>query len=1749
MTHCDATNLCGPELRRYVETHILPHVETPAQYTGGELNQIVKDPASVKTKVALGMPDTYALGMSSLGLKVLYHVWNLQPDTLCERVFAPWPDMEALMREHRVPLYSLESFTPIRNFDVLALSVAYEGGFTNILTMLDLAGIPLKAEERSMQDPFVIMGGHTAFAPEPIADFIDAFCIGEGEELALDVSAKITELKTLGLDRETLLYRLCREVPGVYVPRFYRFEYFPDNTIADVLPLKNRLPFPVKRRVVADFDKTPFPTKQIVSYVQTVHERFAIEIMRGCVNGCRFCQAGMITRTQRQRSPETIIRLAQEGFEQTGYDEVGLLSLSSSDYAGITDLARRLNDHFEPMGVGISLPSLRIGTVLATLPKEMSRVRKGGLTIAPEAASERLRNIINKPVRDDHLLEGCREAFKSGYNHVKLYFMLGLPGETDDDLRAIGTLSDRVAMERTKIGKGPAKVAVSVSSFVPKCGTPFQWSPMLSRDEWKRRQNIIRDSTHVKTVKVKVHDPETSYLEGILSRGDRRLGKVIERAWRNGARFDGWDEHLKLDIWMEAFSFFNMDADWIGLRQRELDEILPWVIVNDTVSEAFLKRELNRSYKGMVTLTCADPDKDPCFICDACDRSPLYEKKEAMLAASVAGSTRDTKYSKSAWTFPAGALTLLMFLLCAAFTADAGEPVAQNRGAAVTFRADRILVKPKGSANLSALHVSLGSHVLQSFTKIGQLQVVRLAAGTPVRETIAKYVASGLVEYAEPDYEVHISGNSNDPQFTNGTQWGLHNSGQDGGVAGADIHAPEAWEIQNSASGVVVAVVDTGVRYTHEDLAANMWVNPGEIAGNGIDDDGNGIVDDVYGINAVDNTGDPRDDHGHGTHVAGTIGAVGNNGIGISGVAWQVKIMACKALDGSGSGSISTIVKCMDFARTHGANIMNFSLGGYAPNEAPVQSLKDAIVAARNAGIIVVAAAGNESNDIDSGINFGGANYREFPAGFDTDNIVSVTATNRADALSYFSSFGLSRVDLGAPGEDIISTYFTSDSSYISFSGTSMATPHVSGALALMKARFSTESYLQILNRVFANTDPVEGLRGISRTGGRLDLFKALASTTSRPENDDFASSIVVTGPSFTVSGINVDATKESSEPNHAGNPGGKSVWWSWTAPESGKILATTDGSSFDTLLAVYTGSALTGLVEITSNNDSPAVGTASRSTFTAVAGTTYTLAVDGLNGASGSIILSLKNSPSNDNFSDAIVIVDSSLQTGLNVNATREAGEPFHAGIPGGKSLWWSWTALESGRLLVTTAGSDFDTVLAVYSGSSVAGLTETAGNNNEDALFGINTSRVEFDAVAGTVYGIAVDGADGVSGTIALKVKSIKATVRLFATVSRASESNLKAGKLTVTRTGSIAENLIVKYHVFSPDELTTPLAENGTDFDTLSGSITIIAGSASATVAVTPVDDAIHEGEELVILKLLPSVDYELSSHAIDIVFIQDNDKFQISSAVTADPSPAVVNRAVDFKFMANGDDQLVFYFWDFGDGTSESGSNTIHLFTAVGTYLVTATAIHENTQETVSSTINLQVNPPGQLDVTALSLRLNFARFDGDSIVFDGTLPIPEGFVVDGRSVSVEIGGLCEDLENIVDTTLLDADGVCTSFSLDRNGSASGNGASFKFHLKRSSGKIAAQTAGFSVRWNRIDLADSLQDEGLTADDIKNIPVKIPVTVVFNGSVYHADVPAVYSTRAGRTGTATFRNSLGHRRKALNRLTPIVPAECD
>ncbi|MGD0090456.1 MAG: TIGR03960 family B12-binding radical SAM protein [Planctomycetota bacterium] len=560
-------------------------------------------------KVCLAYPNYYRTGMPNLGFQTVYSLINREKSFLCERVFLPDPEDEAAFASGSIPLFSLESQKALTEFDIIAFSIPFENDYPGILKMLSMAGITLFAGERKEKEPLIIGGGvSVTLNPEPLADFIDAFCIGDGEELAVEVTDKLTQLKAEGLDRETILCRLAREVPGVYVPRFYRFDYGSATgrqdacaTISGVTRLRDGLPLPVRRRAVASLETAPFPVAPIVPLVETVHERFTVEIMRGCINGCRFCQAGMITRPRRQRSQAEVLRLAQEGCARTGYDEIGLLSLSSSDYAGITELARKLNDCFAAQGVSVSLPSLRVGAALAALPEEMSRTRKSGLTVAPEAGSERLRNIINKPVKDEHLLEGCRQAYLHGFDHVKLYFMLGLPGETDDDLRAIGQLSGRIALERTKLGKGPAKVAASVSNFVAKAHTPFQWEALPPREEWRRRQHIVRSSTRVKAVTLKFHNPDTSYLECVLARGDRRLGPVIETAWRNGARFDGWEEHLKLDVWLAAFKECGVDPDWHGLRGREPTEILPWSVISSGVSTEFLARERERSRQGVAT--------------------------------------------------------------------------------------------------------------------------------------------------------------------------------------------------------------------------------------------------------------------------------------------------------------------------------------------------------------------------------------------------------------------------------------------------------------------------------------------------------------------------------------------------------------------------------------------------------------------------------------------------------------------------------------------------------------------------------------------------------------------------------------------------------------------------------------------------------------------------------------------------------------------------------------------------------------------------------------------------------------------------------------------------------------------------------------------------------------------------------------------------------------------------------------------
>jgi probable HAF family extracellular repeat protein len=696
-------------------------------------------------------------------------------------------------------------------------------------------------------------------------------------------------------------------------------------------------------------------------------------------------------------------------------------------------------------------------------------------------------------------------------------------------------------------------------------------------------------------------------------------------------------------------------------------------------------------------------------------------------------------------------LFFLWLLLAGAFIVvdetalGAGSAAAKSqRISSAEFHPRRILIKPKRqtrNGELERIHAAVAGRTRRRFPGVGGLQVIEFPGRPNIPAILQKYRLSGAVEYAEPDYVAHASLVPNDPLFIDGTLWGLSNTGQNGGFNDADVDAPEAWTLRHEATNIIVAIIDSGIRLTHEDLISNLWTNAGEIEGNSMDDDGDDYVDDIHGINAINGSGDPSDDYGHGTHVAGIIGALGDNGVGICGVAWHVQLMACKFLDSNGEGFYSDAIAAIEYARAHGATVMNTSWGGNAYS----QGLKDAIDAAAADGIIFVAAAGNSSSDNDT-LPF-------YPGSYDSVNLLAVAATTRGDQLALFSNYGQNSVDLGAPGYDITSTWNTSDSAYISLNGTSMATPYVSGALALMRAQFPGETFFQLFNRVFASTDPLPGLAGRCRTGGRLNLYKALSSSSSRPGNDNFTNRVFLLQTKVTISAINVDGTKEAGEPNHAGNAGGKSIWWSWHPSVGGLATISTKGSSFNTLLAVYTGTDPTNLIQVVANDDDPAGGLTSLVTFQAFAGSNYQIAVDGFGGASGSVVLNVSTlvMPVNDNFTNSIAITSSvAVVTGLNVLATAEPGEPVHAGIGSGNSVWWSWTPNSGGPVTLTTIGSDFDTVLAVYTGTALTNLSIVATNDNDPS--GGNTSAVDFVASPGTTYHIAVDGSGGATGNIIL-------------------------------------------------------------------------------------------------------------------------------------------------------------------------------------------------------------------------------------------------------------------------------------------------------------------------------------------------------------------------------------------------------------
>lgn len=595
-----------PEQIEIALERILPRVAKPGRYTGGEYNEVVKDWLEVDYKVALAFPDIYDLGMSNLGLMILYDIINKHRNLLAERVFSPWLDMEEMMRERRIPLFSLETKHAIREFDLLAMSLPYEQLFTNALNMMDLAGMPVRSEDRDESYPLVIAGGHACFNPEPMAPFIDVFVIGEGEEAILRIIS--TMRAAAHLDRESQLRHLA-QIEGCYVPRLYDVDYHEDGTIARIYPTVPEAPPKVMKTIVPVMP--PPVTKFIIPFVETVHNRAPIEIMRGCTRGCRFCHAGMVMRPVRERPVDEIIQAMEEILEETGYEEISLLSLSSSDYTHVLELTEQIGRKFGHLGLSISLPSLRTETVSTQLMDNLGDSKRGGFTLAPEAATERMRNIINKYVTHEELLETAREIYRREWRTIKLYFMIGHPQETLEDVEAIIELSKAVLAEGRRFHGNKASVNVGVSTFIPKPHTPFQWEPMDTPEQIDAKIALLQKEMRGQGLRLRWNDPDTSYYEGFLARGDRRVAEVVERAWRSGAKFDAWHEHLDLNQWQEAFTAEGLEMDFYTHRKRPIDEVFPWEHIDVALTRRFLTEDYLMSQREETRIDC----RDQCFAC------------------------------------------------------------------------------------------------------------------------------------------------------------------------------------------------------------------------------------------------------------------------------------------------------------------------------------------------------------------------------------------------------------------------------------------------------------------------------------------------------------------------------------------------------------------------------------------------------------------------------------------------------------------------------------------------------------------------------------------------------------------------------------------------------------------------------------------------------------------------------------------------------------------------------------------------------------------------------------------------------------------------------------------------------------------------------------------------------------------------------------------------------------------------------
>lgn len=584
-----------------------PQVQKPARYTGGELNQIVKDGQAVDVRFAFCFPDVYEVGMSHMGLRILYQCINDLPFAWCERVFAPWVDMEALLREHNLPLTSLESTTPLSAFDFVGFTLQYEMSYTNVLNMLDLGGIPLRACERGEQHPLIIAGGPCSYNPEPLAPFVDLFSIGEGEEALPELLQAYHDFRQKGGSRREFL-TLAAQIPGFYVPAFYEPDYAQDGTLVATRPIRPEAPAVVQRRIIADFENTVWPMSPIVPYMDIVHDRISLEIFRGCTRGCRFCQAGIIYRPVRERSPQKLVEQAVANLRASGYDEISLSSLSSGDYSQLMDLIHALAEQTDSCNATISLPSLRIDAFAKDYMKDAENARKAGLTLAPEAGTQRLRDVINKNVTEDDLENSVRSAFESGWDRVKFYFMIGLPTETEEDLAGIAHLARKVIDLYRELPKEKrarkVQITVSTSSFVPKPNTPFQWCAQDQVDTLMDKQRKLKGLLRIPGVTYHYHDSQLSLLEAVIARGDRRVAEGLLRAWELGCRFDGWSDQFKFDLWMQAFQETGIDVGFYAHRQRREDETFPWDHISCGVSKDFLLREYHLAEQGQTTPDC-----------------------------------------------------------------------------------------------------------------------------------------------------------------------------------------------------------------------------------------------------------------------------------------------------------------------------------------------------------------------------------------------------------------------------------------------------------------------------------------------------------------------------------------------------------------------------------------------------------------------------------------------------------------------------------------------------------------------------------------------------------------------------------------------------------------------------------------------------------------------------------------------------------------------------------------------------------------------------------------------------------------------------------------------------------------------------------------------------------------------------------------------------------------------------------------